>query len=302
MSGTMAGTMAASAMANGPYAENNGCKFTAALSGANEVPGPGAASGTGTSTVSIALPTGGSAQVCYQINVSSLTLPATAAHIHMGATGVAGPVVIPLTAPDASGMASGCVNGVDPTLIQSIFANPAGFYVNVHTSDFPNGAARGQLSGLLVRNLTLHWRLNPASNSSFIVSRARRPAHSFYILETDINDPLFNLDRKGLYGQCLYGFQQFTKFAEPGILAVAIFGHRWRNDRSPFDCTRFDFESSPVQWAHNQSFGVVASVQRCRHMPTAILDRIDSCAMFDDKDIRLLNAKTTRLIFNQIVQ
>ncbi len=43
------------------------------------------------------------------------------------------------------GMLSGCVSGVDPALIGEIIANPAGYYVNVHTTPFPGGAVRGQL-------------------------------------------------------------------------------------------------------------------------------------------------------------
>ena len=61
--------------------------------------------------------------------------------------GVAGPIVVPLGAPDANGVAEGCTTG-DPAVLTRIQNNPAGFYVNVHTSDFPQGAIRGQLVGL----------------------------------------------------------------------------------------------------------------------------------------------------------
>lgn len=30
-------------------------------------------------------------------------------------------------------------------LVRDILANPAGFYVNVHNAEFPNGTVRGQL-------------------------------------------------------------------------------------------------------------------------------------------------------------
>jgi hypothetical protein len=70
--------------------------------------------------------------------------PATAAHIHRGPAGVAGPVVIPLT-PPTSGSSSNCVNA-DPDLIKEIRQNPEDFYVNVHNAPFPAGAIRGQLS------------------------------------------------------------------------------------------------------------------------------------------------------------
>jgi hypothetical protein len=77
--------------------------------------------------------------------VRQIKLPATGAHIHEGGPGVAGGVVVPLTAPDATGMASGCAHA-DAGLIGRIGANPGGFYVNVHTTDHPGGAIRGQLA------------------------------------------------------------------------------------------------------------------------------------------------------------
>jgi len=63
----------------------------------------------------------------------------------VGAAGVAGPVVVPLTAPGAGGTSSGCVV-TTRTLVAAILGNPVGYYANVHTSDLPAGAVRGQLS------------------------------------------------------------------------------------------------------------------------------------------------------------
>jgi hypothetical protein len=84
--------------------------------------------------------------VCFELTVSDIVLPATAAHIHVGTATEAGDVVVPLDpAPDANGSSSGCVSA-EPDLINAIIQNPEGYYVNVHNEEFPDGAVRGQLS------------------------------------------------------------------------------------------------------------------------------------------------------------
>ena len=83
------------------------------------------------------------AQVCYELKVAGIA-PATAAHIHKAPAGSNGPPVVNLTAP-ASGSSSGCV-AAEAALAADIAANPQGYYVNVHTPEFPPGAVRGQLS------------------------------------------------------------------------------------------------------------------------------------------------------------
>ena len=123
-------------------AKKGGTKLDATLTGAAEVPGPGDPDGAGTAQVRLRL---GQGQICATLSVSNVTLPALAAHIHSGVAGVAGPVVVTLVTPDADGNVSGCV-AVDRALVKQILQNPAGYYVNVHTSDLPAGAIRGQLS------------------------------------------------------------------------------------------------------------------------------------------------------------
>jgi len=118
----------------------------AELNGANEVPGPGDEDGYGVAFLEFNSETG---ELCYDVAVANITLPAAAMHIHVGEAGVSGDVVVPFdTAPDADGLASGCMAAVDMMQSQSIVDDPEGFYVNVHTSDFPDGAVRGQLTNL----------------------------------------------------------------------------------------------------------------------------------------------------------
>jgi hypothetical protein len=115
--------------------------LTATLIGGAEVPGPGDPDAVGSAAVTVD-PTAG--LVCYTVHVAGIGTPATAAHIHEGAVGEAGPVVVPFTAP-TGGNSSGCAQSVERAVVTRLMQNPAGFYVNVHNADYPDGAARGQL-------------------------------------------------------------------------------------------------------------------------------------------------------------
>jgi CHRD domain len=144
MSGTMAlgGTMAPTMMVM-PGVTMAGCTVTASF-GSPEVP-PGDPKATGTVTLQLSRPASGPGEVCFNIQVSGIKLPATGSHIHKGAAGTSGPIVVPFSPPDASGKAMGCTQNVDPALVEDILTYPSNYYVNVHNSDFPSGAARAQL-------------------------------------------------------------------------------------------------------------------------------------------------------------
>ena len=108
------------------------------LSGADEKPS-GDPDGLGIASVR-SLP--GLGQLCYQLTVSRIELPATAARIQLVSTGK---TVVGLRAPDAAtGVSSGCPN-VNRALVRSILARPAAYFLNVTTQDFPAGAIRGTL-------------------------------------------------------------------------------------------------------------------------------------------------------------
>ncbi|HEX5071916.1 MAG TPA: CHRD domain-containing protein [Gemmatimonadaceae bacterium] len=107
----------------------------------SQPPYEGDSDGTGEATLTVNL---GQREVCWETTVSNLD-PATASHIHEAAAGIRGGIVVFLSAPDGTGHASGCTSDVDPEVIKRILKNPAGFYVNVHTTVYPAGAIRGQL-------------------------------------------------------------------------------------------------------------------------------------------------------------
>jgi hypothetical protein len=114
--------------------------YVASLSGANEVPAADP-DGEGAAAVTIDPVTG---EICVDLRATNIQT-AVMAHIHRGAAGVNGPVIVPFPVlPNPT--AAECVTAAPLSLAAEIVANPAGFYVNVHTADFPNGAIRGQLA------------------------------------------------------------------------------------------------------------------------------------------------------------
>ncbi|HEY7848109.1 MAG TPA: CHRD domain-containing protein [Candidatus Limnocylindria bacterium] len=110
--------------------------FSADLADAGE----GEPNGSGTAGITIDPDTG---EVCWDLSVDGVGA-VTASHIHVGAEGESGDVVVPLDVAGFEGTSEGCVDASDADL-DAIIADPAGYYVNIHTEAYPAGAIRGQL-------------------------------------------------------------------------------------------------------------------------------------------------------------
>lgn len=116
----------------------------AVLTSAQETPAC-SGSGFGTATVTFDATR---ANAAVTINVSNLGAPITIFHIHEGPIGTAGPVVVNLVGLGGT-FTNGTMTGTFPIpadVAQRMLANPGNFYVNVHTTACPGGAARGQLA------------------------------------------------------------------------------------------------------------------------------------------------------------
>ena len=85
------------------------------------------------------------------------TVTLTGHHIHEGSAAINAGVVIntgisgasPIVNASGVGTINDTVTGVSAALMGRILVNPAGFYVNLHTSINPGGAIRGQLTNLV---------------------------------------------------------------------------------------------------------------------------------------------------------
>lgn len=128
---------ASAAVAADPHAGHGtghaaGVKLTAALDGS----AGGDSDGTGAFAATADVDGG---KLCYTLTAAN-TAPPAMAHIHTGEAGKNGPPVVSLKMTSTEECASAPVD-----TLKAIVANPAGYYVNVHTADFPAGAIRGQL-------------------------------------------------------------------------------------------------------------------------------------------------------------
>ncbi|HET9984965.1 MAG TPA: CHRD domain-containing protein [Longimicrobiales bacterium] len=124
--------------------------YVSAMTDAEEVPPTGTAA-TGRATYMLTGRT-----ITYTITVEGLSGPAVAAHIHVGAKGVNGPIVLPFSpASVASGqLASGTIDLDQPIVFGSssitgdsllVLMNNGNAYTNVHTAAHPGGEIRGQI-------------------------------------------------------------------------------------------------------------------------------------------------------------
>ena len=126
----------------------------AALSGNAEVPGPGDRDASGAALLALSL---AEESLCIDLRLENLG-SVRAAHLHWASIGIRGPVVldlnlhtvvpVPCDGDDSCELPlqefSRCL-GVAPELLEAIDEAPEQYYVSVHTTRFPDGAARGQL-------------------------------------------------------------------------------------------------------------------------------------------------------------
>lgn len=130
--------------------------LTATLTGGNETPAPGINTGAfGSATVVVDMT---ARTVTYNVQVFNLPSGVTASHIHVGAVGTGGPIILnfspPINASNDFGY-SGTLKDTDVILRndQGIRSADDAFhailggntYVNVHSAVNPTGEIRGQL-------------------------------------------------------------------------------------------------------------------------------------------------------------
>jgi CHRD domain len=134
--------------------------FTTVMSPANENPAITTAESSGSGNVTITFDTttsgttitAATATFVVQMSGFPANTPINAAHIHPGATGVNGGVLVStLLTPGEVVLTNGSGSFTKgpvtmlPEVAQQIMNNPAGYYFNIHSTANPGGVARGQL-------------------------------------------------------------------------------------------------------------------------------------------------------------
>ena len=112
----------------------------AALNGANEAPAAVVTTASGSGVLALNPTTN---QVSGFVKTTGIT--ATAAHIHLGAPGVAGGVIVPLTESPAGSGLWVAPSGQLLTAVQVAAFNAGNLYFNVHSAANPGGEIRGQI-------------------------------------------------------------------------------------------------------------------------------------------------------------
>ncbi|MDF5757874.1 CHRD domain-containing protein [Spongiactinospora sp. TRM90649] len=124
--------------------------FAASLNGANEVPAKGGPKTGDRDGSAYAVIRVSGDEVSYAVRWKGVATP-TAFHVHQGTAGANGAVKAGFFAgalPRTASAVSGTVRAGDAALAGALAANPTGFYLNLHSAEFPGGAVRGQLHRL----------------------------------------------------------------------------------------------------------------------------------------------------------
>lgn len=130
--GVLAGvlTSAGCAMMSG------GQNYNVTLTGAQEVP-PVSTQASGTARVTVA------EDLSVSVTVTTSGIVATAAHIHQGAAGANGPVIVPFVKSGDNSFTSQPGAKLTPAQFEAL--KNGGLYVNVHSAARPGGEIRAQL-------------------------------------------------------------------------------------------------------------------------------------------------------------
>jgi len=150
------------------YVNGGPITYAAELRPSNEVPPAASSTALGSAFVTLD-PV--NATLAWEVNTSGIAVPLLS-HIHRGAAGTNGPVIINF-ATSAAQIPNGRTKGTTSiaTLSQAdqtnLVSSPSGFYVNVHSTAFPGGEIRGQLTQAFEADIPISGRITDNQSHAF---------------------------------------------------------------------------------------------------------------------------------------
>lgn len=137
--------LCAGMVSGAPPAMADDAILKATLSGAAERPGPGDPDATGSATIFIDDDTN---RLCLMARWAGVDGTLSGLHIHLAPPTSPGPIVVPFATPAPTATSTfQCLLVENEALLDNLAANPAQYYLNLHSSpNFGPGAIRGQLS------------------------------------------------------------------------------------------------------------------------------------------------------------
>ncbi len=147
--------------------------FVSFLNGAQEAPTPRVTPAFGNGTVVM---NAARTQITINLTFQGLLAPITVAHIHNGAVGISGPVILDIrnlmsTTPDLTGGSiMNAVLNIDMAQANVLLAGNG--YFNLHSTQFPAGEIRGQIN--VVPEPSTYVLMATGLGGLVIVARRRR--------------------------------------------------------------------------------------------------------------------------------
>lgn len=203
------------------------------LNAAQEVPSPtGAVSNAGGTFSASVTKSETGASISWQLSFDGLTANAIAAHIHTGAVGSPGPVVLALCGP-CSGPLSG-TGALTQAALDAIQAGTA--YVNIHTPTNPGGEIRGQLA----TSATVATRLSSRQEVPKPKGNVKRATGSFTATVAKLGaggTVAWRLRFSRLTGRAIAAHIHIGRVGRAGPVAVALCGPCRNGQRGTADLT-----------------------------------------------------------------
>lgn len=203
------------------------------LNAAQEVPSPtGAVSNAGGTFSASVTKSETGASISWQLSFDGLTANAIAAHIHTGAVGSPGPVVLALCGPCSSPLSG--TGALTQAALDAIQAGTA--YVNIHTPTNAGGEIRGQLA----TSATVATRLSSRQEVPKPKGNVKRATGSFTATVAKLGaggTVAWRLRFSRLTGRAIAAHIHMGRVGRAGPVAVALCGPCRNGQRGTADLT-----------------------------------------------------------------